>query len=580
VSLRFSPDGRYLAGGAVAANGLAIWDVPSGRLRQWLAGFGGVGWLPDSSAVLTTRSGTALGASTPDGRLAETIASPVSGAIGIAVSRDGAYVAVAGARDGGIVRRRDQRRTATLPDSAAVAFASDGTVISLDRAGRVTRWQPATGRMIRTIEVPQYGTAGGQSLTVTPDGTVFVQSGKPGEILELTLDGGPRLSLTAFPGTATGLDASADGHTIAVVGLDSVPMLFRFGVDTLPHPQFVGYLAYDPTGRRLATGSSDPLVRIWDPRSGNLTATIPLTDARGGPLGLAYAPDGSLAVRLDNYTTQVFDAGGRLRGTVRLAGGQAAASPVFSPDGALLAVTAVPTGDDDRQDEPGLPDVVVYDARTRTPKARLETPGSVPISLTFTPDGTRLVAAANHTNRTPTITRPAGSTVPLQDGSVWTWRTADLTAIAHRSLPGVSVAEVKTSPDSTLIGLAAHTGRVELLHTDSLTPAGWIGRHPAALSALAFAPDGRTVATASKADVDVVRLWDTSSKALVAELRGQADNITALEFSPDGKTLASASADWTVALTPLDPDDAVRRLCAIAVPNARNDGSTVPALCR
>jgi WD40 repeat protein len=51
-------------------------------------------------------------------------------------------------------------------------------------------------------------------------------------------------------------------------------MLFRTGVDRLPHPQVVGYLAYDKTGARLATGSHDPVIRIWDPTTSNLTSTI------------------------------------------------------------------------------------------------------------------------------------------------------------------------------------------------------------------------------------------------------------------------------------------------------------------
>jgi RNA polymerase sigma factor (sigma-70 family) len=49
----------------------------------------------------------------------------------------------------------------------------------------------------------------------------------------------------------------------------------------------------------------------------------------------------------------------------------------------------------------------------------------------------------------------------------------------------------------------------------------------------AFAPDGRTLATAS-AD-GVVRLWETATWKVRAEFRGHRDRVTALAFGPDGR---------------------------------------------
>jgi WD40 repeat protein len=63
-------------------------------------------------------------------------------------------------------------------------------------------------------------------------------------------------------------------------------------------------------------------------------------------------------------------------------------------------------------------------------------------------------------------------------------------------------------------------------------------------------------------------------------VRAQGNAVEALQFSPDGRTLATAAGDWTVALWHLDPDDAVRRLYAVAVPAAHTDNVPVPELCR
>jgi WD40 repeat protein len=58
------------------------------------------------------------------------------------------------------------------------------------------------------------------------------------------------------------------------------------------------------------------------------------------------------------------------------------------------------------------------------------------------------------------------------------------------------------------------------------------GARPGATDA-AFAPDGRTLATAS-AD-GVVRLWETATWKVRTEFRGHRDRVTALAFGPDGR---------------------------------------------
>src|SRR5947208_17114699 len=58
------------------------------------------------------------------------------------------------------------------------------------------------------------------------------------------------------------------------------------------------------------------------------------------------------------------------------------------------------------------------------------------------------------------------------------------------------------------------------------------GPRPGATNA-AFAPDGRTLATAS-AD-GIVRLWEVATWTVRAEFRGHRDRVTALAFGPDGR---------------------------------------------
>src|SRR4029079_8803586 len=57
--------------------------------------------------------------------------------------------------------------------------------------------------------------------------------------------------------------------------------------------------------------------------------------------------------------------------------------------------------------------------------------------------------------------------------------------------------------------------------------------------AVQFAPDGKTLATASFDGT--VRLWDVARGTQTAELRGHNLRVLAISFSPDGQHLASTS---------------------------------------
>src|SRR5215831_7276900 len=109
------------------------------------------------------------------------------------------------------------------------------------------------------------------------------------------------------------------------------------------------------------------------------------------------------------------------------------------------------------------------------------------------------------------------------------------------------VSSVAFSPNGRTLATATKNGTVQLWAVHSHARAGTLTGLIGTIDSVAFSPRGHTVAAGSRDGA--VRLWDAPSRrALGPALRPHAGSIYSVAFSPNGRTLAAASANGTVQL--------------------------------
>ena len=229
---------------------------------------------------------------------------------------------------------------------------------------------------------------------------------------------------------------------------------------------------------------------------------------------------------------------------VTLRFGQRVRAAVSSPAGGLLAVSTggILQGPASRPYRVAAGELALHDATTGARKATLKSASLEYFCLAFSPDGKTLASGAG----------PANDRGVLQPGGVVRlWDVAKgKERVALKGHKGI-VQAVAFSPDGKTLASASRTvpmvpnqagqGEVKLWNVAT-------GKETASLSGLsdevwcvAFSPDGKLLATGGKDRT--IRLWDVATVKEVASLNGHSGTVVSLAFSPDGKTLASAGGD-------------------------------------
>ncbi|KAM5353453.1 hypothetical protein ACJ41O_000103 [Fusarium nematophilum] len=278
------------------------------------------------------------------------------------------------------------------------------------------------------------------------------------------------------------------------------------------HEASVTSVAFSADSQRLASGSVDETVKVWDAATGACVQT--LEGHNDLVTSVAFSADGQrLASGSRDNTVKVWDIA--IGACVRTLKGHSywVTSVAFSADGQRLA-----SGSHDKT-------VKVWDAATGACLQTLKGHNDWVTSVAFSADGQRLASGS-------------------RDETVKIWDVA--TGACVQTLEGHNdwVTSVAFSADGQRLASGSRDGTVKVWDAAKGTCVQTLEGHSRLVILVAFSADGQRLASGS--DDKMVKIWDAATGACIQTLEGHNDWVTSVAFSADGQRLASGSRDNTV----------------------------------
>jgi len=514
TSLAFALGGNRLA--SASADGTAvIWNIETEKVEHVLAEgraeINSVAFSLDGHLAITGGNDKIARVwDVQTGKIKKAFDPMFSAVLAVGFSRDG-KVAVATSNDGDYVWEVETgRRVGVLEGHSSgigsAAFSSDSLLVLTVSDGVARLWNRATSKVVKRFT---YG-EGIVSAVLSANGRQLLTAGDFTDHEARLWDVGTGKELTVFSGHTDRIRAlafSPDGKTIATAGDDGTARTWnaatgqplRLLASGLPNkkPVSIESLAFSRDGKFLATSDGKTL-SAWNLQQGSQVLTWLVPDKSSIEALLGFSQDGKRLLVISDSTlryVEVTTGQENLAERISFTGFPLLLeSATLSLDGRFLLVGGA---DKDLNDL-----AIIYEVANGAELRR---------------------ASVESKSRDPAhwITSIALS----NDGNYFFTGTVDQSARVYESASGKVVSD-----------LASHNGG----------------------GAIAFAPDGKHVATGAGSFYSRVQLWDLGTQQVVSEFEELERRIDSLAFTPDGKFLLAGGDDGEIFLWEVDTGKRIR----------------------
>ncbi|KAL6900437.1 hypothetical protein GGI43DRAFT_383913 [Trichoderma evansii] len=279
------------------------------------------------------------------------------------------------------------------------------------------------------------------------------------------------------------------------------------------HGTSVRSVAWSYNATRLASGSDNGMVIIWDPATGRCVSTLKHLD--GSVMSVAWSHDAKrLASASDGKTIKIWDvATGCCISTLEGHGGWIM-SMVWSHDAkSLMSASCDNT-------------VKVWDPATGSCETH-EGHGDEVSSVGWSPDTMRLATA-------------------LECGTVkiWNLSTTPPECTLEFKCHDKSVRSVAWSHNATLLASASEDTTIKIWDLATGQCVSMLEGHQDSVGSVAWSHNAKRLASAS--EDKTVKIWDLATSQCILTLKGHCDYVKSVAWSHNTARLASASDDNTV----------------------------------
>jgi WD40 repeat protein len=433
-------------------------------------------------------------------------------------------------------------------DLLALNFADDGTLWTVEDPGLLRRWDLSGRRQLEWHLLSEL-----ENLwTFSRDGLVLASASD--ELSLWDVPGGQLQAVLPQPSWVTALALRGDAGLVATGHEDGAVCLWDAANDEhvrelRGHRLQISALAFSSDGTRLASAGEDRVIRVWDVATGREIAVLEGPNDRIP--ALVWHPNGQrLYSAAWDTSVWVWDV--------------ATATPVILLNSHTSQVQALAiSADGTRLACADLDQAIhLWDLVSHKPLRVLRGLEGEVRCLAFQAEGN--VLASGGSDRVVHLWNPTASADEAEErlygpqGEVFHSRPANARVGLAVSPDGARLASLCPGKGVRVWDVVTERKVYDLAESDGLNVVAW-------------SPDGRCIA-AGCADT-TVRLWEATTGCLQATLDGSALPVTALAFAPAGRLLASASGiGCDVWLW-----DAKRGKPALLVPDAV-DGCAIEAL--